>query len=695
MTFKHIPAIAAVTLGLAAGIAFSVEPGKRTNAKSIRGSDPQSEFKQGDSPQEESKEPSRSNETVGKKSSRTKQRNPSPQKKSGDRAATPTGSRHVSTPKSKQNPFDQAADQDAFLNDLLSDDPAESPKKTPVKNVSRGVLKSRLPENDDSDAIPRLKDEEDLPEFGSEGKSAKSENPSLTEASSFDDLPPGDRQSEEQKPVGKKPGETKRTGRETAQRTKAETPTAVAKTAYLIPLVNLAPEESLVPQVSLNWKIDGPMTLGQETHCRLIVRNPGTAIAQQVSVEARLGDRVKLLSSQPQGIVRDNQLSWDLGNLQPDSEVVLETVFIPEQPGELPISAIVKLGSGSVTRFLVEEPQLAVRMAGEPSVISGEVWNAEVTLLNPGTGTVRATRIESNLPEGVLYEGESQFSLDVGEIPPGESRRVTLPLVCSGKGPLQLAIKASGTAVAARESELSWQVLAPDLVLKTEGPSRRFVSRPAQYSFTIANNGTTPAENVKVACVVPAGFELKEVGQNGQYDQQSNTISWVLDRIGEGETQQLFVDTVAQATGDQIFLIRARSDHGGEASATCETRVDGITSVVMTVNDLNDPIEVGVETGYVLNLRNDGTQRLTDLEILCELPPEVEFLSGTGPTEVEGGKGVIRIGRIAELPPGEELSYQLKVRGHKEGSFRLQAKLSSPELSKPVLAEELTRIYED
>jgi len=670
MTLKFKPAIAIVCLGLAAGVAFSVEPGKRTSSRTTDELEMPGEYEEIPPPQESAR----------KKSSRTqtqkapRKRTTSSQKTTSRAATNPGLTSNTSPAKASANPFEEIEEQDAFLNDLLSDEPAEPKSKTPARNTSRNVVKSR---ETPVDEIPRLKDDDELPDFRKKKIPANVSDSvkSTPQTEAFDELPP----------IEKKP----------VLRTSAEDPRPEMKTAFLIPLVNLSPEEALVPQVSLSWSIEGPVTLGQETHCKLIVRNPGTVIAQQVTVEARLGDRVKLISSNPQGLVRDNLLSWELGNLQPDGEVVLETVFVPEQPGELPISAIVKLGSGSVTRFLVEEPQLAVRMSGEPTVISGEIWNAEVTLMNPGTGAVRNARLESELPEGIMYEGNSRVSIEVGEIPPGESRRVPLPLVCAGKGPQQLVVKASGVAVEARESELSWQVLAPDLELKTEGPSRRFVSRPAQYRISLTNNGTTVAENVRIACIVPAGFELKDIGQEGQYDPQSNTISWVIDQIGEGESQQLSINAVAQSTGQQLFLVRARSDHGGEASATCETQVDGITSVVMTVRDLDDPIEVGVETGYVLNLQNDGTQRLSDLEILCELPPEVEFLSGTGPTEVEGGKGVIRIGRIAALAPGEELSYQLKFRGNKEGSFRMHAKLTSPELSKPVLAEELTRIYED
>lgn len=656
MTLKFKRAIAVACLGLAAGVVFFLEP-----AKMMRADD--DIFKM---PAEYEELPAPKDKLTEKASATRAQKKPA----IGNKTPEISRTRRVGASKPKSNPFEEIDEQDAFLNDLLSDEPDLPSRKTPVRSESRGKSGTRQVQFEDVEEIPRLKGDDELPEIKPNRKLTRSETNPLVE-----DLPAVEKKS--------------------VQRTNAERSFSEPKAAVLIPLVNLTPEETLLPQVSLNWNIDGPLTLGQETHCKLVVRNPGTAVAQQVTVEARLGERVKLLSSQPQGIVRENQLTWELGNLQSGAEVILETVFIPEQAGELPFSAIVKLGSGSVTRFVVEEPQLAIRMNGESSVVSGEIWNAEVTLMNPGTGAVRSARLEGQLPEGVLYEGESQISLEVGEIPAGESRRITLPLTCSGGGEHQLSLKASGLAVPARESELSWQVLAPDLQITSEGPSRRFVSRPAQYSFSLVNNGTTIAENVRVACVVPVGFELKEVGQNGQYDEQSNTITWKIDRIGEGETQRLFVDTVAKSTGQQIFLVRAKSDHGGQAAATCETRVDGISSVVLTVRDLDDPIEVGVETGYVLNLQNDGTQRLTDLELICELPPEVEFLSGTGPTEVDGGRGVIRIGRITELSPGQELTYQLKVRGNKEGSFRFQAKLSAPELNRPVLAEELTRIYED
>lgn len=572
----------------------------------------------------------------------------------------------TSAPSNRRKFTDQAAEQDAFLDDLLSDTPSNT------KGKSKTSVRESHPKNS------RQKQQTSIPNLSTE--------PVSTDSSHFSE---NGFQEKNVTPMSARKQGLESSVVETSK--VIETP----KIVPLIPLAHLAPDELLAPQITLNWHVDGPLTLGQETTCRLIVRNPGRIVAQQVSVDARLGDQVKLVATDPEARNRDNQLTWDLGNLQPDAEIVLETTIIPQAPGELPVSAIIRLGSGGVTRFLVEEPLLAVKISGSESVISGELWTPEVQLLNPGTGAVKAAKIEATLPEGMTHEGSSTISLEVGEIPAGESRKIELPLVCSGKGERLLLLKASGDSVPARDSELSCQVLAPELQLETSGPNRRFVSRPAQYKLALQNQGNTSADNAKVVCIVPAGFELKEIGQGGEINPDSNTITWTIPTIGAGEACELTLDAVARTTGDQIFLVRAKSDHGGEASATCQTKVEGITSVAMSIRDLDDPIEVGVETGYEITLQNDGTQVLHDLEMICEIPPEIEFLSGTGPTAVSGERGQIRIANITELSPSQDLVYQIKVRGAKEGNFRLRAKLVSPELNKPVLAEELTRIYED
>lgn len=654
MIFKYKPAIAILCFSLIAGIAFSVEPGKRT--KAAKSEDPFTE---------EAGELEFPNQTATKKTSGTATRKAAPHK-----LQDPVKPRKSPPPKAEKNPFDQSEEQDAFLNDLLSEEPPARNSEKTNKPRSRNA-KPAKPDSGKQDSgklIPRLKSEDDLTEASPFQKSTPIETSPLAEESS---------------------PEIKSVSRTSAESISSES------SAALIPLANLAPDELLAPQVTLTWHLNEAVTLGRECRCQLIVRNPGQIIAQQVKVEARLGEAVKLTATEPQAIVRDSQLIWDLGNLQPESEVVLEVGLIPQQAGELPVSAIVKFGSGSVTRFQVEEPLLAVKTVANEEILSGETMNVVVTLLNPGTGPVKEARLEAELPEGVTHDGQSQLSLTVGEIPAGESRSIELPLTCTGRGERQFTVKAVGDLVPARESEVSWQVLGPDLQLEAAGPSRRFVSRPAQYKVSLTNRGTSAAEHVKIACVVPAGFKLRTIGQNGLYDEQSNTIVWNIEQIGAGETQELSVDATAQTVGQQIFLVRAQSDHGGEASATCETNVEGVTSVALNIQDLDDPVEVGTETGYELVIQNDGTQSLSEVEVICELPPEVEFLVGTGPTEVSAGEGVIRIARISELQPGQELSYQLKIRGTREGSARLSAKLTAAELSKPIQAGEVTRIYED
>jgi hypothetical protein len=141
--------------------------------------------------------------------------------------------------------------------------------------------------------------------------------------------------------------------------------------------------------------------------------------------------------------------------------------------------------------------------------------------------------------------------------------------------------------------------------------------------------------------------------------------------------------------------VRVVADNGVAAMASTETRVEGVASVIMEVVDLDDPVEVGAETAYDVRIRNEGSIAAQNLSINCKLPDGVELISGKGPTDVVLEKGALRCKPLAQLPPGETVTYRIHVRGRQEGNLRFRASLTSDSMQKPLVIEEITQFYAD
>jgi len=65
---------------------------------------------------------------------------------------------------------------------------------------------------------------------------------------------------------------------------------------------------------------------------------------------------------------------------------------------------------------------------------------------------------------------------------------------------------ASGKGGLEAKHALDLEVVAPEIRVKCEGPSKRFLQRKALHQFTIENRGTAKATNVGLVARLPSGL---------------------------------------------------------------------------------------------------------------------------------------------------------------------------------------------
>ncbi|AQQ69828.1 hypothetical protein SMSP2_00162 [Limihaloglobus sulfuriphilus] len=68
-----------------------------------------------------------------------------------------------------------------------------------------------------------------------------------------------------------------------------------------------------------------------------------------------------------------------------------------------------------------------------------------------------------------------------------------------------------------------------------------------------------------------------------------------------------------------------RDDVCAEAvDASIATQVEGIAAVLLEVIDVEDPIDLGKETTYVITAANQGTSTDSHIKIFCELEDSMQ-----------------------------------------------------------------------
>ncbi|QDU04656.1 Large cysteine-rich periplasmic protein OmcB precursor [Gimesia chilikensis] len=448
-------------------------------------------------------------------------------------------------------------------------------------------------------------------------------------------------------------------------------------------------------KVSHKWVKKSEINVGQECEFALEVTNEGQASARDVIVEAFFPVSVRLTDATPRPSASHDHLEWKYDSLNAGETKTIEISMIPSQRGAITAAANVRFTNSLTESFMVAEPLLQVAVKGPTNVMIGEPASQSVTISNPGTGTLHNVVLEAEIPKGLEHVTAEYLQMQVGSLNPGETRTIRLALaaVLGGEQVVNVVAKAEGGL--AQETQARVNVIAPKVQVAIEGPGLRYKGRSAQYTISTVNDGAAATNNVRVLHKVPEGFEFVKADRGGQFNPEDSTISWFLGRMEPGQSANVNVELKTKTIGNYVHHVRALSEHNVKSDAQIQTRIEGVAQLVLEIADLNDPVEIGAETGYNVVVKNDGSKAAQNVSVSCELPPGVELISATGPTQHIAENGVVVFKSLAGLAPGDSVQFQVIVRGSVEGNQRFRARLASDSIRDPLLFEELTRFYRD
>ncbi len=449
-------------------------------------------------------------------------------------------------------------------------------------------------------------------------------------------------------------------------------------------------------QVELTWKNQGDINVGQECTLELVATNIGQGTAMDVVVDAVFPATVRLTAARPQPDSATEFVSWKLNHMQPGEERSILISLIPAERGDLTADATARYTSGSSATFRVEQPMLALAVTGPEQVMVGEPATQSVTVSNPGTGIAQDVILAVKLPEGLTHStGRTELSMEIGSLDSGESRTVRLSLAAARGGTHALQVVAASGEELQKRAESTVKVIAPTLDLVVKGPGLRYVGRDATYTVNVLNSGRTATNNVRALYAVPEGFRFLSASGGGKYDQETRIVTWFVGSLNASETAQVAVKLRPVELGSYEHVARVVSEHGATAEALAKTKIDGIASVTMEIDDLDDPVEIGRETAYEVRLRNDGSKEAQNVQLSLEMPLGVKLTGIRGPAEYKVQGNQIVFQTLRSLPAGRSIGFQIRIAGSQEGNQRLRARLTSDSIQEPLTVEELTRFYAD
>jgi uncharacterized repeat protein (TIGR01451 family) len=401
------------------------------------------------------------------------------------------------------------------------------------------------------------------------------------------------------------------------------------------------------------------------------------------------------VSSQPTAQTEGNYVVWQLGKLSPGEDRAVEMQLMPTEEGEVGSVATVSYSAQASVKTKCTEPQLAIRMTAPNKVMIGQQQRVKIELRNPGSGDATGVMLLENVPQGLKHAAGPALEFEIGTLRAGETRELELVLLAEKAGKIVNVLNARADGNLQVQQQVEFEVIAPGLTIDLNGPERRYLERPATYEVSVNNPGTAPAHDVQIVTKLPKGMRFVRANNMGEYDAATHAVYWSLAELPEGESGTVELVAMPVEAGPQTLEVESKTGEGLSDQTQRQILVDGLAAIMFEVRDLEDPIEVGGETGYEIRVVNQGTKAATNLQIAISLPPGLQLVSAEGETQHSEQRGAIVFEPLPQLAAKADTVFRVRAQGIAAGDQRVMVEVNTDDLAQPIRREESTRVFGD
>jgi uncharacterized repeat protein (TIGR01451 family) len=436
--------------------------------------------------------------------------------------------------------------------------------------------------------------------------------------------------------------------------------------------------------------------VGKQCTFEILVKNNGQVAARGVELRDVVPRGTKLIETEPRATsVAGGELAWDLGDLEPGQEIRVKVYLMPTEEGEIGSVATLRMAASASARVVATKPELVLRLTSEPKVLIGEKMRLSIEISNPGSGPATGVVLFENIPAQLRHPAGGSLEFEVGTLMPGETRKLDLELTAAQAGLVKNTMLATGDANLQAQDTAEFEVVAPALDVTLQGPTKRYLERPATYTLSVDNPGTAPAKNIELTTYLPQGMKFIKANNSGQYDPKTHSVSWGLAELPARQSGSVELVAVPVEPGELALRVEGKAGRGLSDEVKQTVHVEGLAAIAFSVADLQDPIARGGETTYEIRVVNQGSKASANVRLTAQIPPGLKAVSASGPTPYEIAAGQVVFAPLAELAPKADTTYHIELQAVGPGDQRVHIHVDTDELQTPVTKEESTRVYAD
>jgi uncharacterized repeat protein (TIGR01451 family) len=305
------------------------------------------------------------------------------------------------------------------------------------------------------------------------------------------------------------------------------------------------------------------------------VRNLTDYHLQMVTVSDRVTPNFNASDASPRADkVEGSVATWDLGALAPEEVKEIKVMGTATEEGTL-----VTCGWASYNLILCEpikvvRAEINLRKTLTPEVVICDPVECRIIVENTGSSQLTGIQVTDMLPDGLLVNGQTNLTLEVGTLPPGEVKELTFTAMATAPGQFVTTARVTSTQGAEAEATAETLVQQPVLELSCKAPQQQTVGRPLNVCIDVANKGDTPSEGTLVSLPIPSGATFNQATAGGQL--YGNLIRWNVGALASGVSKELCASFTAENPTNLTFEATARGACAPPVQATCRVAVGSV-----------------------------------------------------------------------------------------------------------------------
>ena len=450
----------------------------------------------------------------------------------------------------------------------------------------------------------------------------------------------------------------------------------------------------------------------------IVVTGTGTGASTGIQLVDTIPSGMSLVSSDPEGIRVDNELTIDLGTLNPDEtssvSVVLQTNQTGEWTNQVAVSSTEGATASAEAATTVVQPALAITKIGPETALINEIFAYTITVSNTGTGVAENTTVTDTLPAGTEHVGSlpagtvsedgSTVTWSIGSVDPDGLSTITLTLRGTTAGAKVNTASATADGVdTAPQAQATTTVLVPAIEVEKIGRTALFVGNQATYTLTATNTGEAPLTNVTITDTIASGMSYVSSSPEGTLSEDGDTVTWSVGNLAVDGESTVTVTLQGDEVGTMVNTASTTATEGVSDEAELNIVILAATGATIQITDSVDPIREGEEVTFTVVVSNQGRSPMTEVSVAVEVPDQFTIDSTSDDTKatIDAEASTVTYDHGEDLATGDDFSFTVTVTANElpEGQIRQDtvttATLTYAEFTAEVGSDEGTTVIEE